>query len=89
MRRRFPYELSGSLLAGYYWNKSDAGQYSFRAIDEQSTRLRPGIRWEATRHILVDAAYQFTWLRNELTGETTVQNYVYAGATLSYPFFDE
>jgi len=87
--RRFLYELSGTLSAGYYWNKSQAGQYSFRTIDEQSTLLRPGLRWEATKHIVLEAAYQFYWLRNELTGGTSVQNYVYASATLSYPFFDE
>jgi hypothetical protein len=89
LRRRFLHELSGTLSAGYYWNKSQAGQYSFRTIDEQSALLRPGIRWEATRHIVLDAAYQYYWRRYELTGETSVQNYVYAGATLSYPFFDE
>jgi hypothetical protein len=42
-----------------------------------------------TRHIVLDAAYQYYWLRNELTGDTSVQNTVYAIATLSYPFFDE
>ncbi|MGB7631696.1 MAG: outer membrane beta-barrel protein [Candidatus Deferrimicrobium sp.] len=89
LSRRFLYELSGTLSAGYYWNKSQAGQYSFQSIDEQSTQLRPGIRWEATKNIVVDATYQFTWLRNELTGGTSLQNYVFAGATLSYPFFDK
>jgi hypothetical protein len=89
LRRRFLHELSGTLLAGYYRNKSEAGQYSYRTIDEQSTRLRPGIRWEATKNIVLDASYQYTWLEYQLTGEKVVQNVVYAGATLSYPFFDE
>jgi len=88
LRRRFLHDFSGTLSAGYYWNQSQAGQYSFRTIDEQSALLRPGVRWEATRHIVLDAAYQYYWLRNELTGEVSVQNYAYAGATLSYPFFD-
>ncbi|MCP2500226.1 MAG: outer membrane beta-barrel protein [Deltaproteobacteria bacterium] len=89
LSRRFLHELSGTLLAGYYRNKSEAGQYSFRSIDEQSTRLRPGIRWEATKNIVLDASYQYTWLEYQLTGEKVVQNVVYASATLSYPFFDE
>jgi len=88
LSRRFLHDLSGTFSAGYYWNKSQAGQYSYRSIDEQSAMLRPGVRWEATRHIVVDAAYQYYWQRNELTGEISVQNYAYAGATLSYPFFD-
>ena len=88
LSRRFLHELSGTLLAGYYWNKSEAGQYSFRTIDEQSTRLRPGVRWEATKNIVLDASYQYTWLEYQLTGEKVVQNVVYARATLSYPFFD-
>ena len=89
LRRRFLHDISGTFLAGYYRNKSQAGQYSFRAIDEQSTRLRPGIRWEATKNIVLDASYQYTWLEYQLTGEKVVQNVVYASATLSYPFFDE
>ena len=68
LRRRFLYELSGTLSAGYFLNKSQAGQYSFRTIDEQSTLLRPGLRWEATKNILLEAAYQYYWLRNELRG---------------------
>ena len=89
LRRRFLHDLSGTLSAGYYWNQSERGQYSFRTIDEQSALLRPGIRWEATRHIVLDAAYQYYWRRDELTGGISVQNSVYASATLSYPFFDE
>jgi hypothetical protein len=89
LRRRFVRDLSGTLSAGYYWNQSQRGQYSFRTIDEQSAMLRPGIRWEATRHIALDAAYQYYWRSDELTGAISVQNYVYAAATLSYPFFDE
>jgi len=89
LSRRFLHELSGTLSAGYYRNKSQAGQYSFRTIDEQSAQLGPGLRWEATKHIVFDAVYQFYWLRNELTGENSVQNSVFARATLSYPFFDE
>jgi hypothetical protein len=89
LRRRFLYSLSGTLATGYYWNKSLAGQFSTQAIEEQSARLRPGLRWEATKNIALDAAYQYTWLKNELTGGKAVQNVFYAGATLSYPFFDE
>jgi len=89
LSRRFLHELSGTLSAGYYWNKSQRGEFSFRSIDEQSALLRPGLRWEATKHIVLDAAYQYYWRKDELTGAISVQNLVYAGATLSYPFFDE
>jgi len=88
VRRRFLHDISGTLSAGYYWNSSEAGQYSFRTIDEQSARLRPGIRWEAAKNVVLDAAYQYTWLRNERTGGITVQNVVYAALNLSYPFFE-
>ncbi|MGZ8450211.1 MAG: outer membrane beta-barrel protein [Candidatus Deferrimicrobiaceae bacterium] len=89
LSRRFLHDLSGTLSTGYYRNKSQAGQYSFRTIDEQSSLLRPGLRWEATKNIVLDAAYQYYWLKNEQTGEISSQNYVYASATLSYPFFDK
>jgi hypothetical protein len=89
LSRRFLHDLSGTLSAGYYWNKSQAGQYSFRSIDQQSALLRPGLRWEATKHLVLDTAYQYYWQRDELTGAISVQNLVYASATLSYPFFDE
>lgn len=89
LARRFLHDVSGTLSAGYYWNKSLAGQFSTQGIEEQSARLRPGIRWEATKNIALDAAYQYTWLENQLTGGKAVQNVVYAGATLSYPLFDK
>lgn len=89
LSRRFLHDVSGTLSAGYYWNTSEAGQYSSQAIEERSARLRPGLRWEATKNIVLDAAYQYTREENRLTGTTVAQNVAYAGATLSYPLFDE
>ena len=87
--RRFLHDVSGTLSAGYYWNKSEAGQYSNQTIDERSARLRPGLRWEVTKTFVLDAAYQYTRYENRLAGTRVSQNVVYAGATLSYPLFDE
>ncbi len=89
LERRFIHDVAATLSTGYYINKSDAGDYSTRDIDERSFVVRPGLRWKATRNIVFDAAYQYRGINYRLTDGKASQNVVYAGVNLSYPFFDE
>ena len=89
LSRRLLHELSGTFAAGYYWNRADAGQFSYRNVDDQSARLRPGLQWKATKDIVLDAAYQYSWYDNKVAGGgKAVQNVFYAGVNLSHPFFE-
>jgi len=89
LERRFIHDVSATLSAGYYINKSDAGDYSTQDIDERSLVVRPGLRWKASKYAAVDAAYQYRHIDYRLGGGNASQQLVYAGVTLSYPFFDE
>ncbi len=89
VERRFLHDISASFSAGYYRNSSDPGEYSTEEIDERSFRLRPGIRWKQSKYLSFDASYQYSRVDYRLTGTRAEQSVVYAGATLSYPLFDE
>lgn len=89
LERRFIHDVSATLSTGYYVNKSDAGDYSTQDIDERSFVVRPGLRWKASKYVAFDAAYQYRHIDYRLGGGNASQQLVYAGATLSYPFFDE
>jgi len=89
LERRFVHDISATLSTGYYINKSDAGDYSTQDIDERSFVVRPGLRWKASKYVALDAAYQYRHIDYRLGGGNASQQLVYAGATLSYPLFDE
>jgi hypothetical protein len=88
LRTRSTWELSGFLSTGYYRNQSDAGQFSVQAIDERTVRVRPGVRYDATRNILIEAAYQYTRLTRDSPDSTASQNLAYLMATLRYPLYE-
>ena len=67
-RQRTTWELTPFLSAGYYLNRADAGQFSTRSIDERTVRVRPGLRYDATKNFLIEAAYQYTRLENDAHG---------------------
>jgi opacity protein-like surface antigen len=87
-RQRTTWELTPFFSAGYYLNRADAGQFSTRSIDERTVRVRPGLRYDATRNILIEAAYQYTRLTNSEADTTASQSVVYLMATLRYPLYE-
>jgi opacity protein-like surface antigen len=87
--KRFIHDVAATLSAGYYINKSDAGDYSTQDIDERSFVVRPGLRWKPSKYVSLDAAYQYRHIDYRLSDGNASQQVVYAGVNLSYPFFDE
>lgn len=57
---RMTYEFSILFSAGYYTNKSDAGQFSTQAIDERTIRVSPGVRYEFSKNIYIESSYDYT-----------------------------
>ena len=88
LARRFLYELSGTFSAGYYRNFSDAGEFSLQGIDEQTVRARPGLRYDFTKDISVEAAYQYTRLRNRISSETAEQHAGTLRFAVRYPLYE-
>jgi hypothetical protein len=88
LARRGSYEFTGFFSAGYYWNRSEAGQFFGPAIDERTVRVRPRLRYAATKNIDVEAAYQYTRVLNQQTDTSASQNIVYLRVALRYPVVD-
>jgi len=85
LSHRGSHELTGAFSGGYYWNRSEAGQYSRQAIDERTVRARPALRYAATKNIDVEAAYQYTRVLYRQTDTVASQNVVYLLVALRYP----
>jgi hypothetical protein len=85
LAHRGSYEFTGLFSAGYYVNRSEAGQFSSQAIDERTVRVRPGLRYAATKNIDVEAAYQYTRVLYRQSDSAASQNVVYLLAALRYP----
>jgi Putative beta-barrel porin 2 len=85
LARRGSYEFTGLFSAGYYWNRSETGQFFGPAIDERTVQVRPALRYAATKNIDVEAAYQYTRVLYQQNDTSASQNVVYLRAALRYP----
>lgn len=74
IRRKFTYELSGSLYGGYFTNKSKAGQFAAIPIDYESWYASPSIRYEFTRDMYLEGSYTFVKLNNNVAATTASRN---------------
>ena len=68
---RMTYEFSILLSAGYYTNKSDAGQFSSQVIDQRTIDVNPGVRYEFSKNIYLESSYDYTAV-DDLAANTTV-----------------
>jgi len=74
IRYRFIYELSAFVRAYYFTNKSNPGEFSSRAIDETTTQVVPGLRYEFTRDIALEASYTYSKTKYEQTDTSAERN---------------
>ncbi len=86
--RRFTYEFSGSVTAGYYRNTSDAGEFSAGEIDEVTVRVRPSLRYAFTRNVFLEAAYQYTRIDNRVSDRDAGQNLAYLRFAVQVPLLE-
>jgi hypothetical protein len=61
MNRRFTYEFSGGLSAGYFINKAEAGKFSTVAFDEETFYVNPRVRYEFTKDIALEGSYHYSF----------------------------
>jgi hypothetical protein len=86
--RRFMYEFSGSLTAGYYRNRSDAQEFSTAKIDEETVRVRPSLRYAFTRNVSLEAAYQYTRIEYRESKSRADQNVAFLRFAVQLPLFE-
>jgi hypothetical protein len=89
MSRQFAYEISGSLSSGYILNNSDQGEFSSQAIDEQTLYITPGIKYNFTRDMAVDASYTYTRTAYQQGSDTDADRSLFmVRFSLQYPLFE-
>jgi hypothetical protein len=86
MRRRFTYELSGSMSVGYYLNKSNPGAIAGQAIDQETVLVTPGIRYEFNRDMYLDASYQYATVFNNIYRNEAGRNTFFVRLYIQNPF---
>ncbi len=77
-----------TLSAGYYLNRSRQGTVSIVDVDEQTLRVRPGLRYEFTDDLILEAAYKYTRVRDDIDRTTAAQNMVFGQIYWQWPIFD-
>lgn len=83
---RFAEKLRCGVSAGYFLNKTDAGDLSRTEVDERTLRLQPYLRWGITEDLVLELSYQYYGLKDEVDDQTTESNV--AMLRVAYNFFD-
>jgi hypothetical protein len=88
VNRRILEDLRLGFLTGFYRNQADEGDFSDREIEEYTFRFRPNIRWEFYENFTLEAAYTYTYLKNEVSDTDTTRNAVYLQLAYGLPLLD-
>jgi len=88
IRHRLIYEFSGALSAGYFLNKASAGQFGLTEIDEETFWVRPSLRYEFTKDVFIDLAYEYTKTNYEVTNTNAYRNLVYVRLFAQHALFE-
>ncbi len=80
--------FAGYVSAGYYLNKSEAGEFSSVTIDERTVRFRPGVRFDFTKEISAEAAWQYTRVLFGQTDTAARQDVVYLRVAIRMPLHE-
>jgi hypothetical protein len=88
LRRRFSEKFSVTLSAGYYKNKSDQGTVALVDLNEQTFRIRPGLRYDFNDDIFLEAAYKLTYVKDNVADTSANQNMIFGQIYWQWPIFD-
>jgi hypothetical protein len=74
LKRRFTYELSGTLSASYFRNRSSAGQSSAQRFNYLTANIAPGLLYEFTKDVSMEASYTYTKVNNNVYNTVADRN---------------
>lgn len=86
--RRLTYELSATIAAEYFLNKSSGQEYGSEKVDEETMRVSPGMRYVFNPDLAVEASYGFTRVKYKTTNETARRNLVLARLLYQHKIFE-
>lgn len=79
LARRFAYELTGSMAAGYYTNSSKGNELASRPIDETTIRFNPSLTYELSPYAALELFYEFALVHYDQTRSEARSNKVFLG----------
>jgi hypothetical protein len=85
---RMTSEFSILFSAGYYTNKSDAGQFSTQVIDQRTIRVNPGVRYEFSKNIALESSYDYTAVDYLDSNTSANRNLLSIRLYLQYPIWE-
>ena len=88
LRRRLAERSAAGLATGYYKNKADGDEFSFRETDEDTFFIRPSIRWEFFEEFTLEAGYNFSYTDDRIENNDTRRNLVYLQVAYGLPLFE-
>ena len=88
LRRLFSERSVIAIAAGFYKNKADRGDFSFREIDENTFFVRPNIRWEFFENFTLEAGYDFVYEDDRIVDSETRRSRVYLEVAYGIPLFE-
>jgi hypothetical protein len=88
VRKKMTEEFSIFCSAGYTTNQSDSAGYFTQAIKERTLRINPGVRYEFSRDIALEASYDYTAIDNLASNTGVVRNLFSIRLYMQHPFLE-
>jgi len=88
LRRRLAERSAFAIATGFFNNKADGDEFSFRELDENTFFIRPTIRWEFFEKFTLDAGYIFNFLDDRVENDDRKRNVVYLQVAYGLPLFE-
>jgi len=85
VRKRFSNELSGTMAVSYFHNESNEGAFTGQRIDEDTILATPGIRYEFSRDMYIEASYRYTKLFDNIDSTEADRNIVFVRFYVQHP----
>ena len=86
--RRFAERSVIAISGGYYKNKADSDEFSFRETDEDTFFIRPRIRWKFFENYTLEAGYNFSYMDDRVEKQDYRRNLVYLQVAYGLPLFE-
>lgn len=85
VNRRFTYELTGMMYAGYFLSSSDNNNKIRQTTDQRTYLVSPGVSYEFTQNLKLNFAYEYAYLDDRRNNDRVDRNRGLAIITYQFP----
>lgn len=85
VNRRFTYELTGMMYAGYFLSSSENNNKIRQTTDQRTYLVSPGVSYDFTRNLKLNFAYEYAYLDDRRNNERADRNRGLAIITYQIP----